>query len=84
MSLIQKFFKAIFPASWASSMEADSREWMIRCGCGFERSVWDTGGIRWKASGTSSNYMRCKGCGQRSWHNLQEDAGKLSRDHIQG
>ena len=67
MSLIQKFFMAIFPASWARSMEADSREWMMRCRCGFERSIWDMGGIRWKARGTSRNYMRCQGCGKRSW-----------------
>lgn len=70
MSLIQKFFIAIFPESWAKSMEADSRLWMMRCRCGFEKSVWDMGGIRWKARGTSRNYMRCTACGERSWHKL--------------
>lgn len=49
---IQKFFKAIFPASWSASMEAESRQWKIQCpNCNFERSVWETGGVRWKASG---------------------------------
>lgn len=43
MSSLQKFLTAIFPAAWARSMEAESRSWMIRCPCGFERSVWDTG-----------------------------------------
>ena len=28
------------------------------------RSVWDTGGIRYKAAGTSRRYMRCPSCGQ--------------------
>jgi hypothetical protein len=74
MSLIQKFFMAVFPASWARSMEADSREWMIRCRCGFERSIWEIGGIRWKARGTSRNYMRCPKCGRRSWHTTYRKA----------
>lgn len=59
------------PRSWAASMEAESREWMVRCGaCGYERSVWDLGGIRWKAAGTSKQYRRCPSCGQRSWHTI--------------
>jgi hypothetical protein len=70
MSWIQRFFTAIFPASWARSMEEDSRRWMMRCRCGFEKSIWDMGGIRWKARGTSRNYMRCVACGERSWHTL--------------
>jgi len=77
MSWIQRFFVAVFPASWARSMEADSRRWMIRCRCGFERSVWDIGGIRWKARGNSRNYMRCVSCGERSWHTMyrKEEGG---------
>jgi hypothetical protein len=61
---------AIFPAGWGRSMEAVSRRWMMRCRCGFERSIWDMGGIRWKARGTSRSYMRCLGCGERSWHTI--------------
>ena len=70
LSRIQRFFKAIFPESWGRSMEADSRRWMMRCKCGFEKSIWDMGGIRWKARGESRNYMRCVACGERSWHTL--------------
>ncbi len=59
----------VFPESWARSMEADSRAWMMHCEkCGFERSFWDMGGIRWKAHGNQRNYMRCLNCGERSWH----------------
>ena len=70
MSWIQRFFTAIFPASWARSLEADSRLWLMRCRCGFEKSIWDMGGTRWKARGASRNYMRCVACGERSWHKL--------------
>ena len=74
LSRIQRFFKAIFPESWGRSMEADSRLWMMRCKCGFEKSIWDMGGIRWKARGESRNYMRCVACGERSWHKLYRKA----------
>lgn len=70
MSWIQRFFKAIFPRSWGESMEADSRAWKIRCRCGHERSVWDIGGIRWKAVGNPWWLMRCPQCGKRSWHQV--------------
>src|SRR5687768_16763880 len=53
MSSIQRFFTAIFPESWARSMEADSRRWHIKClECNFEESYWDMGGIRWRRPAT--------------------------------
>ena len=71
MSGIQRFFVRIFPKSWAESMEAESRQWTVKCpNCGFERSIWDMGGIRWKAYGNSRNLMKCPNCGQTSWHTL--------------
>jgi hypothetical protein len=73
MSMIQRFFQAIFPKSWAESMEADSRRWMVRCRCGFARSIWDIGGIRWKATGKPRTYLRCPECGERSWHTISRD-----------
>jgi ribosomal protein L37E len=54
-----------------AAMEAESRAWMVSCPhCGFERSVWDTGGVRYKAAGTSRNYMRCPRCGRRGWNRI--------------
>ncbi len=81
MSIIQKLFMAIFPASWAESMEADSRAWMIRCRCGFERSVWDIGGIRWRAVGNSWTLRRCPNCHRVSWHRLyRKDTQRILPD----
>lgn len=58
------------------AMEAESRAWMVQCPhCGFERSVWDTGGVRYKAAGTSRNYMRCPSCGKRGWHKIYFKGG---------
>ena len=69
MSWIQRFIISIVPASWAKSMEADSRAWFMKCPeCDFEESYWDLGGIRWKATGNQRTYRKCPKCGQRSWH----------------
>jgi len=51
---------------WAAAMEAESREWRGKCPCGHEFSVWDAGGVRFKAKGTPRTAMRCPGCGQTS------------------
>lgn len=51
-----------------AAMETESRAWVVRCPkCGAERSVWDMGGIRYKARGSSRWYRRCPGCGKRAW-----------------
>ncbi len=69
MSSVQGFFESIMPKAWAEDMEAHSRSWMIRCpNCGFEQSVWDWGGIRWKAVGNPRTYLKCPNCGQKGWH----------------
>jgi phage terminase large subunit GpA-like protein len=61
----------LLPRRWADALEADSRRWLIVCpSCGHERSVWDIGGIRYKAAGNPRWYMRCPQCGQRSWHKV--------------
>ena len=71
MSVVQKLFVKILPKRWAEDMEAHSRSWMIRCRtCGSERSVWDIGGIRWRAVGSSATLMRCQNCGQVRLHTI--------------
>lgn len=70
MTLVQKTFVALLPKKWAESMEAESRAWMARCSCGFERSLWEAGGIRWKAAGKAHCYLSCPQCGQSRWHTL--------------
>lgn len=75
MSRVQRFFTAIFPARWAKSIEAESRSWMVRCqNCESARSVWDMGGIRWKASGKPKTYILCGACGQLGWHVISREA----------
>lgn len=69
LSGIQKFLLAIFPASWGRSMEASSRKWLMRCqNCKFEKSVWEWGGVRWKAAGNPERKLLCPNCKQLGWH----------------
>jgi hypothetical protein len=72
MSPLQKLALAVLPKKWAASVEAESRAWMIRSPCGFERSWWDAGGIRWKAAGNPRRLMRCPKCGQMTWHTISK------------
>jgi hypothetical protein len=71
MSGLQSFLKAIFPKRWGENMEAESRAWMMRCGnCGHDRSVWEMGGIRWRAGGNPRRMLACPKCGRMSWHTV--------------
>ncbi len=70
MTRLQKFFSKILPVAWAKNMEAESRQWMVRCPCGYEKSVWELGGIRWKARGNPHQLRQCPQCGQRTWHTI--------------
>jgi hypothetical protein len=71
MSRIQQVISRLVPAAGAASMEAESREWMVRCrSCGFARSIWGLGGIHRKGSGKSWTWGRCPSCGKLSVHRV--------------
>ena len=55
----------------AAMIETKSRLWMLVCPhCGHERSVWDTGGIRYNARGNPRWYMSCTQCGKAGWNRV--------------
>lgn len=68
MSLLQKIITRLVPASWAASMEAESRRWHACCPCGHVRSIWELGGIRWKGGGNPRTWLPCPACGEHTWH----------------
>jgi hypothetical protein len=65
LSLTQRFITSLVPRSMAEDMERHSRAWKIRCcTCGAEKSIWDIGGIRYKAySKGKYTLTRCIPCG---------------------
>jgi hypothetical protein len=51
------------PPNWQSAIERESRDWRARCPkCLHEVSVWDLGGVRFKAAGNPSRRMTCPHC----------------------
>jgi hypothetical protein len=70
MSWLQRFVIAVLPHKWAESAKAESRNWIVSCSCGYERTFWDIGGIRWKATGREHRFLFCPHCGRRRWHTV--------------
>jgi len=64
MTAIQKFFLKVLPQKWAEDMRKESEGWKILCDtCGHSRSVWEVGGIRWKAASVGKKTrIFCKQC----------------------
>jgi len=70
-SFWQKLFKALLSKEAFASMESESRQWMVQCqNCKYERSVWEMGGIRWKAAGNQRALRICQNCDQKGWHRI--------------
>lgn len=85
MSVMQKIVLAVLPRKWAHNIEVASRDWIARCPCGFERSYWDGGGIRWTGGGKENVYLYCWHCGQSRWHTIYRkpsaDGPEVARGH---
>jgi hypothetical protein len=78
MSLVQRIVTSLVPRATAERMRTESLDWMVRCdACGFERSVWESGGIRAKAAGRPKTYRPCGQCGQRGWHTIYRKSGSV-------
>jgi hypothetical protein len=59
------------PAEWQASIERESREWRARCPkCLQETSVWDLGGVRFKAAGHPFRQVRCRHCSNKFFGQL--------------
>ena len=72
----RKFLQTVLPESMSQEMERESRLWMIQCPhCKYERSIWELGGIRWKAAGNPRRYMRCPNCNQVTFHLIYKKNG---------
>jgi hypothetical protein len=63
MGKFQEVLTAVLPQPWAAAMEAESRGWAMRCACGHETTIWDMGGVRFKAAGQPKRIGRCAACG---------------------
>jgi hypothetical protein len=54
--------------------EAESRAWKATCpACGTKTSVWDLGGLRYKAAGKPLRGLRCRACGKIGMHQVARE-----------
>jgi len=73
MGLRNLFLRFLSPARRAA-MEAESRAWKATCpNCGRKTSIWDLGGIRYKAVGKPLTGLRCAGCGKFRMHRIAKE-----------
>lgn len=66
MTFIQKVVIALLPRRWAADIQAESQSWLLHCPtCGTVRSVWEVGGVRYKAKSVGKRTrVWCTTCGQ--------------------
>ena len=73
MSPLQRLVLAALPKSRRADAEAESRAWHSVCtACSHAVSVWDLGGVRWKAVGNPVTFRTCPACGARAKHTLEK------------
>ncbi len=71
MTGLQRVILFFIPGRRRAEAEAESRAWHLVCdACGHARSVWDLGGVRWKASGNPVTRTRCAACRAVGLHTL--------------
>jgi hypothetical protein len=55
--------------------EEDSRKWVATCPrCQAQNSIWDVGGIRYRAAGSKSSLVRCAHCGKTNFMRFEKKA----------
>jgi hypothetical protein len=62
MALIQKIFKMFVSNQTFEKARAESLTWYFTCDCGKEFSIWEIGGIRYKAMGNPVKQVKCPFC----------------------
>lgn len=73
LSRTQRLFTRLVDAPTFAAMEAHSRNWFVRCQrCDHRRSIWELGGIRYKAAGTSLTRLHCPTCRAGRMHRLEK------------
>lgn len=79
MRLRNLILSLLSPARRAAA-EAESRAWKATCpSCGLRTSIWDLGGLRYKASGKPRRGLRCRACGSFGLHPLSRDQDPSGR-----
>lgn len=70
---LRDFILRFMPPRMRADAETESRKWVAACPrCQRENSVWDVGGIRYKAAGRPTMMARCPDCGKAGPHRFEK------------
>ena len=76
LSRAQRIFRRLSSPELFAAMERDSRLWKAECPhCQAQTSLWEMGGIRYKAVGEPLTRLRCPKCGQMGWMRIRWTGG---------
>lgn len=70
LSTAQKILRFFTSASLFEKMKADSERYRFDCDCGKTSSIWEIGGIRYKAYGKPTSLVRCPQCGKTAMRKI--------------
>jgi hypothetical protein len=66
---MRNFVMWFMSAKTKAAAEAESRQWIATCPhCGKQTSIWDLGGLRYKASGSPLKGFTCRQCSKFGMH----------------
>lgn len=79
LSGTQRMFRRMTSPELFAAMERESRLWKAECPhCRAQISVWEMGGVRYKAAGEPRKRMRCPTCGQTGWMRIHWTGGDVT------
>jgi len=70
LSTAQKLVKFFSSKSTFEKMMEESKLYKFDCDCGKTSSIWEIGGIRYKAIGNPTKLVKCPGCGKAAMRRI--------------
>lgn len=75
-----RFLKFILPAKAFAAVRAGTKEWLAECPCGHKRDIWDSGGVRYKATGEPRCLGYCPACRKNTMHKIRKKTEAEKRE----
>jgi hypothetical protein len=77
-----RFLKFVLPAKAFAAVKAGTKEWLMECSCGHKQDFWDSGGVRYKATGEPSRLGRCPSCGKNTMQKIRRKNVSEKREFL--
>ena len=72
MAAKHRFLRFVLPVWAFVAVRAGTKQWLLECPCGHKSDVWDSGGVRYKATGEPLQLGRCPACGRTTMHKVRK------------